>query len=594
VLALGICVARLPTLPGDPPLVELLTLDLPQLTAPPSPPLLTPTRIPFPNHLSPPLISLLPQAFTLWAKDEAAVYLEFIVDINDMKNDPVKMSQTMKVISIFTKYIPARSAKKKLNIDKATRDTIMMAFESKCYDYAVFDLAYEKAYQCLKFDYMPQFLISEEFVKLENRTQVRRGSSTKIIELKAIMSEPPCMRALTTFLRTFGEPKMLSYVRLWEAISDFKLDYAKQSGEDQNKSSKKLWDNIQSGVDLPSHLRVTTNDNVNGNKNSGAGPGQDCFDDLQDFLCDMLQATVQRPFLVSREYTDFLNSATDEYKVDSVVLTLSEFTDDRQLNKTREDYEVDLNNSMMLENVLSDQLLSAYFRRFLRLSFQEENFCFFQDVQDMKIQQFVKSASSEITGEMSLQEILEVSAMKIFDKYVKAGAMYQVNVSGGIRDIVVEKISDGKISEDIYDDAQREIFMQMRSGGFMEFKKHDLFAHFKKAHKHKFMQRNFAVGDKKKSQKPVFEHNLRKESGFVFEQAMADTSFDLDEHIRNKKGKKTFGNSKLDFITAQNVKDFGNDISSEMSGGESSAGRALENYSALPDLSTASDENGST
>jgi len=241
----------------------------------------------------------------------------------------------------------------------------------------------------------------------------------------------------------------------------FKLNYEKQSGADQNKAAKKLWDSIQGNVNMPSHLRVTTNDNVNGNKNTEMGPGKDSFDDLSDFLCDMLQAAVQRPFLVSKEYSDFLQTAPDDYKLDSVVLTLSEFTDDRQLVKVRDDFEDDLSMAMKLENVLEDPLLSAYFRRFLRLSFQEENYLFFQDVQDMKQQQYVKAASTEIRPEMSLKEILEVGGKNIFEKYVKSGSMFQVNISAEIRDNIVAKVEAGDISAKVYDDAQREIFMQV-------------------------------------------------------------------------------------------------------------------------------------
>ncbi|GMI35813.1 hypothetical protein TeGR_g5497, partial [Tetraparma gracilis] len=240
---------------------------------------------------------------------------------------------------------------------------------------------------------------------------------------------------------------MLGYMRLWEGISDFKSDYEKMGAADQNKSAKKIWENTRSSIELPSHLRNVTNENVNGNKNPTAGPGLDCFDDLQDFMCDMLQAAVQRPFLVSREYTDFLKTASEDYKLDSVVLTLSEFTDDRKLMQTRDDYDQDLELALRLENILEDPLLCAYFRRFLRMSFQEENYLFFQDVQDMKIQHFVKAAATEIMSDMTLAEILEVSAMTIFEKFVKAGATYQVNLSAGIRDAVVALMQKGEISE---------------------------------------------------------------------------------------------------------------------------------------------------
>jgi len=260
-----------------------------------------------------------------------------------MKITVNRMEQTMKVISIFSKYVPAKSAKKKLNIDSATRSTIMLAFENEVYDASVFDLAYEKAYQCLKFDYMPLFLISDDFTKLEERTKVRRGSSNKMIDLKAILSETRCALALTTFLQKFTDPVMLSYARLWESVSDFKSNYANMAAADQTKAAKKVWKHVVKEVSLPIHLRIATYEKVNGNGNPGFRPGQETFDEVQDFMCDMLQAGCQRPFLVSSEYTDFLASASEEYKLDSAVLTLGEFTDDRQLMNTKEEYELDLN-----------------------------------------------------------------------------------------------------------------------------------------------------------------------------------------------------------------------------------------------------------
>jgi len=37
---------------------------------------------------------------------------------------------------------------------------------------------------------MPRFLISDSFNKLEDRTRERRGSSTKVVDMNAILNEP--------------------------------------------------------------------------------------------------------------------------------------------------------------------------------------------------------------------------------------------------------------------------------------------------------------------------------------------------------------------------------------------------------------------
>ncbi|GMI21651.1 hypothetical protein TeGR_g4448 [Tetraparma gracilis] len=391
------------------------------------------------------------KAFSQWAKAEAATYLDFVLEVNEMKNSSAGLQQRVKIIEIFGKFIPEKAKKKLTGLDSATRRTIMLAFETKTYDPNVFDLAYEKAYQTLKFDYMPQFLISDDFMKLEDNTSVRRGSAGTLIEIKVILSDAKALKAFTLYLQAqVSKPEQLQYMRLWEDISDFKKDYEKMNGADANKRAKKLWETVKAGLQLPSHLRVTTNDNVNGNKNAEKGPGMDCFDDVQNFLCDMLQAENQRAFLVSKEYQDFLANAPDDYKLDSVVLTLKDFKEDRQLEKTKDDFVTDLNMLLRLENVLEDPLLTAYFRRFLRISFQEENYLFFQDVQDMKVQHYIKAASTEISPDMSLGEILEVTAVKIFDKFIKAGAMFQVNISADVREEVVRMVENNEITANMY------------------------------------------------------------------------------------------------------------------------------------------------
>lgn len=107
------------------------------------------------------------------------------------------------------------------------------------------------------------------------------------------------------------------------------------------------------------------------------------------------------------------------------------------------------------------------------------------------------------------------------------------------------------IHSGVFDKAQREIFHQMRNGGFMEFKKHDLFEHFKQAHKRKFAQRNFVVGFQPKKEE-IKEHYKLKESSLNFDEITdEDKYFDFDAHLKNK---------KLDAITKENIKDFEKDM----------------------------------
>jgi len=85
----------------------------------------------------------------------------------------------------------------------------------------------------------------------------------------------------------------------------------------------------------------------------------------------------------------------------------------------------------------------------------------------------------------------------------------------------------------------------------MEFKKHDLFDHFKQAHKRKFAQRNFVVGFQPKKIE-MKEHYRLKESNLNFDEITEeDRTFDFKTHLQNK---------KLDAITKENIKAFANEM----------------------------------
>ena len=464
----------------------------------------------------------------------------------------------------------------------------------------------------------------------------RIGSSLKVIDMKALLLEARALKALEVYLQKDHDSHHLAYLRVWVDLNDFKSDY--ESNAKANKRAKKIWENVNSRADnkkgskgeytinLPSHLRAVTNDAVLGkgakdNSGNSKTVSKTAFDDLQNFLSDTLQQGCQRGFLISQEYLDFLGNASDEYRLDSVVMTLFDFKEDRQLQETKMCYLGDLKAALQLENVLEDPLLAGYFRRFLRLRFQEENFLFFHEVQDLKVQCLGgqgKAADRKLTsfgaptisrkniGESfdqtlramhnvsiqilsvqykahSLRKLVAVSsvctinfpplsdlplslsppltllyqhfhpqamAINIYNKFIKEDAIFQVNVSASallpvkaaIKEILlvsdssceeekkemvehIDKI-DGDVQEiltkmdlnthevvlleeieeeaknlverdpsNIFDDAQREIFLQMRSGGFSDFKKHDLFEQFKKVHKRKFAQKNFVVGE---------------------------------------------------------------------------------------------------
>ena len=99
----------------------------------------------------------------------------------------------------------------------------------------------------------------------------------------------------------------------------------------------------------------------------------------------------------------------------------------------------------------------------------------------------------------------------------------------------------------------------------MEFKKHDLFNHFKLVHKRKFAQRNFVVGFMGKKA-TTMEHYRLKESVLNFDEvAEADKNFSFAnlEAARASRSSRE-AQDDLDYITKQNLKDFEKDMKDEI------------------------------
>lgn len=132
-------------------------------------------------------------------------------------------------MKVFNDFISAKSPSR-LIVDSATIETITQAFENKASDENVFDLAYEKCYQRLKFEFMPRFLISDSFTKLEDSTRERRGSSTKVVDMNAILNEPKALKTFENFLASKNNTNMIKHTNLWVATKNFTQLYEKKKG----------------------------------------------------------------------------------------------------------------------------------------------------------------------------------------------------------------------------------------------------------------------------------------------------------------------------------------------------------------------------
>ena len=182
-------------------------------------------------------------AFEKWCSTEinlsadGITYLTFIQRVNQIKFAETTTTSKELIMKVYEEFIadapadqttrtetPAAASGRqsgKIVVDSATKDTIKLAFASKTADTNIFDLAYEKAYQNLKFDYMPRFLISDDFMKLEATTRGRRGSSSYIVDMTAILKEKGAFIQLVAFLKEAKNHDMNNHTLLWGLILEF-------------------------------------------------------------------------------------------------------------------------------------------------------------------------------------------------------------------------------------------------------------------------------------------------------------------------------------------------------------------------------------
>ncbi|GMH49721.1 hypothetical protein TL16_g00591 [Triparma laevis f. inornata] len=469
-------------------------------------------------------------SFGLWAQDEGASdavkYLNFIIAINDLKDDLTRNSygaknERLKLMEVFRKYIAynedakERSASRaneklsncsRIKMDSATMETITLGFESRAADKNIFDLAYEKCYQVLKFDYMPRFLISDMFLKLEAGTRSRRGSSTKVVDMAAILNEALAVDALLTYLKGKSDSKMISYTKLWVQVSTYAMSLSSDAKQYELESKagviqleiKKLVDEgilrIPKGLEDPIRQKL----------GASVAEAAQVSKDLMNYLADILHTNVQRGFLKSKEFDVFIETAPPDFHLDSTIMHLATFKDDRQLQETKDDYVQELKSNSDFAFVWKESILSAYYRRYLRLTFCEENFFFAQECRDlsngehnrlrswMTVKKEVEEDKKETN---SVSDDLVDRCISIYENYIVEGRKYEINIPSKVKIAIGEKVKAGEFNKEMFHEAEVEMGRVLEFDSFDRFKKHYIYEHFKRAFFVKFSQRNFVVGD---------------------------------------------------------------------------------------------------
>ena len=201
-----------------------------------------------------------------------------------------------------------------------------------------------------------------------------------------------------------------------------------------------------------------------------------------------------------------MKNAPPAFVLDSTIMHLSTFKDDRQLKETKDDYLGALGDALGFENVFHETMLSAFFRRYLRLTFCEENYFFLKEVRDVKSNRAFRRRSwmdetrlfqfeGEGVEKLSPEEELKQKVISVCQHYIVEGRKYEVNIPHKVKLEILAELDADNYHVNMFDKAENEIERILQFDSFERFKKHFIWDHLKRAFFVKFSQRNFVVGE---------------------------------------------------------------------------------------------------
>lgn len=134
---------------------------------------------------------------------------------------------------------------------------------------------------------------------------------------------------------------------------------------------------------------------------------------------------------------------------------------------------------------LQDPVAAAYFRRFMRKEFSEENFLFYNEVNQFKAQNFENpnfGTAYNFGDTMDKDEQMRFRAGRIIDKFVNSGSRFQVNVSAAQRDKVVQEYQTTGANINMFASLESTCLSMMKRDTFARYKEDPLFSAFAAAY----------------------------------------------------------------------------------------------------------------
>jgi len=431
----------------------------------------------------------------------------------------------MRARHIFAKFL-ADGAKFAIEIDSATREDIArsLKFNAKPSNSSsrrnsigpgsdpediqrAFEVSFIKVFQKLKFEYMPRFLVSEQFMGLdvfkdsfENQQAACAAGLAYAadMDLEYMLSSPLALQILKEFFFSVeGNKFALSeeMVEVVREIDDFReaacnnhrmkrLHLIFKRFEPLRSDAKELLEEnadhhlgLQGEEIVPLHnLQVAFQDYE---KNKVDWEARQAPPKLLDDARVEALAYLNKEMFPAFRNSPYFEKLTgrvsrifkkDMHEIDSK--SLKSFAEERKFEEYKEIHDVDL------KELLQDSLGLHYFRKFAVRHFQEENVLFWCEVNYYNNGEYAKppvGTALQYNGILEVAELQEMRAKRILRKYLEPNARMELNLEYRLKEDVRSQILKDEIETGMFDVAQKEIYNLMNRNLWSKFCNSELF-----------------------------------------------------------------------------------------------------------------------
>ncbi|KAJ5074232.1 electron carrier/ protein disulfide oxidoreductase [Anaeramoeba ignava] len=141
------------------------------------------------------------------------------------------------------------------------------------------------------------------------------------------------------------------------------------------------------------------------------------------------------------------------------VLSAKEVLEEENSNKNEQKPKL-----ISLHDVLSSPIGIENFSEFLRQSWNQENIMFY-----LQVDKFRKNID---------QDSLEIPAKGIYEKFIKPGSLFEINIDSKSRDQIINMIENNNFEIDMFNDAFETVFKHMEQDNFIQFRRSSLYSDF--------------------------------------------------------------------------------------------------------------------